>query len=233
MNLRGLGDVLGRWVEAYISELISKVHVGGEALMLAFAYDVKLVSRRTQHINLHSSLTPAWGWTKKWDQPINPARCNCDFLFFPDGSGTPIPVYNLINDLGIFLSAQCTEVTNKARRLIYLIRRSFQDTSRSAFIPYTGLSALAPRIWYTSMVAKPRVTNPLVQHSSLRKSVLYLKYSLYSPHDLANLIIKRGFDPFNALAMALRGRNENVYEGQMQSHLVTTRRRNRFEKVSP
>ncbi len=40
MKLLGLGDVLGQWVEAYIYERVSKVHVGGEALTLLFADDV-------------------------------------------------------------------------------------------------------------------------------------------------------------------------------------------------
>ncbi len=61
--------------------------------------------------------------------------------FFPNGSGTPIPVSTLVRDLGVqtdnmfSLSAQCTEAANKVRRLIFMIRRSFQNLSKSAFIP--------------------------------------------------------------------------------------------------
>ncbi len=33
-------------------------------------------------------------------------------------------------------STQCTEAANKATRLIFMIRRSFQDLSKSAFIPF-------------------------------------------------------------------------------------------------
>ncbi len=82
-----------------------------EALTLLFEDDVKLVSRWTQNMNLHSSLTTALDWSKKWDLPINPAKCNnisqlgekfrWDCLFFPDGSGTPIPVSKLVKDLGV------------------------------------------------------------------------------------------------------------------------------------
>ncbi len=50
-------------------------------------------------------------------------------------------------------SAQCTESANKARRLIYMIRRSFQDLSKSAFKPLYGAST--PHIWHTSLFAKP------------------------------------------------------------------------------
>ncbi len=47
-----------------------------EALTLLFADDIKMVTRRTQNMNLHSSITAAWDWSKKWDIPINPAKYN-------------------------------------------------------------------------------------------------------------------------------------------------------------
>ncbi len=43
-----------------------------EALTLLFAHDVKMVTLRTQNLNLHSRLIAAWGWSQKWDLPINP-----------------------------------------------------------------------------------------------------------------------------------------------------------------
>ncbi len=47
-----------------------------EALQLLFADDVKLITWRTQSMNLHSSLTAAWDWRKNWGPPINPVKCN-------------------------------------------------------------------------------------------------------------------------------------------------------------
>ncbi len=47
-----------------------------KALMLLFVDDVKIVTRRTQNMHLPKSLTAAWDWSKKWDLPINPAKCN-------------------------------------------------------------------------------------------------------------------------------------------------------------
>ncbi len=100
-----------------------------KALTLLFADDVKLVTRRTQNMNLHSSLTVALDWLKKWDLPINPAKCNYLILgrevptrlsFFPDKSGIPIPVSKLVKDLGVQTdnlpppSAQCSEAASKA-----------------------------------------------------------------------------------------------------------------------
>ncbi len=43
-----------------------------ETMTLLFEDDVKMVTRRPQSMNLHSSLTAAWDWSKKWDLPINP-----------------------------------------------------------------------------------------------------------------------------------------------------------------
>ncbi len=47
-----------------------------ETLTLLFADDVKMVTRRSQSMRLHSFLTAAWDWSKKWDLRINPTKCN-------------------------------------------------------------------------------------------------------------------------------------------------------------
>ncbi len=47
-----------------------------EALTLLFVDDVKTVTRRIQNMSIYSSLTAAWEWSKKWDLPINPTKCN-------------------------------------------------------------------------------------------------------------------------------------------------------------
>ncbi len=138
MKSFGLADVVVRWIEAYLSGRVSRVHVGGEhsgaipmhsgvpqgsvigpllfllfvndlpdvleTLTLLFMDDVKIVTRRSQSMNLRTSLTAAWDWSKKWDLPINPAKCNyltigrevpLRLSFFSDRSGTSIPVSTL------------------------------------------------------------------------------------------------------------------------------------------
>ncbi len=82
--------------------------------------------------------------------------------FFPDGSGTPIPVSTLVKDLGVQTdnmfspSAQCTEAANKARQLILMIRRSFQDPSKSAFIPLYG-ALVRPHLEYGMPACSPNL----------------------------------------------------------------------------
>ncbi len=68
----GLGDVVIRWIEAYLSGWMLTVHV--EALTRKMSR--KMVTRRTQSMNLHSSLTAALDWSKKWHLSINPTKYN-------------------------------------------------------------------------------------------------------------------------------------------------------------
>ncbi len=53
-------------------------------------------------------------------------------------------------------SAQCTEVANKARRLIFMIRRSIQDLSKSAFIPLYGV-LVRPHLEYGMPACSPNL----------------------------------------------------------------------------
>ncbi len=121
-----------------------------EALTLLFADYVNKVTRRTQSMNVHSSLTAGWDWSKKWDLPINPTKCNyltigrevpLRLSFFSDVPGTPIPVSKLVKDLWVQTdnvfspSARSTECVNNSRELIVMGRRFFQDISKMAFIP--------------------------------------------------------------------------------------------------
>ncbi len=70
-----------------------------------------------------------------------------------DGSGTVIPVSKLVKDLGAQTdnmsspSAQCSEAANKAKRLIFMIGRSLQDHSKSAFNPLYG-ALVRPHLEY-------------------------------------------------------------------------------------
>ncbi len=57
-----------------------------EILTLLFADDVKMVTRRSQSMNLRSSLTAAWDWTDQSYQmqlSHNRAKSSPEIVFFP------------------------------------------------------------------------------------------------------------------------------------------------------
>ncbi len=72
------------------------------------------------------------------------------------------PVSKLVKDLGVQTdymfssSAQCTEAANKARRLIFMIRITFQDPSKSAFIPLYG-ALVRPHLEYGMPACSPNL----------------------------------------------------------------------------
>ncbi len=51
-------------------------------------------------------------------------------------------------------SAQCTEAANKAKRVIFMKRRSFQDLSKSTFIPLHG-ALVRPHLEYGMPACSP------------------------------------------------------------------------------
>ncbi len=96
--------------------------------------------------------TPPIDWSMKWDLTINFTKCNyltigqevpLRLSFFPDGSGTPIPVSKLVKDLEVQAdnmfshSTQCTEAANKTRPLIFMIAPSKISRNRLSSL-YTG-----------------------------------------------------------------------------------------------
>ncbi len=66
-----------------------------ETMTLLFADDVKMVTRRSQSMNLHSSLTAAWDWSKKWGLPNKPTKCN--YLTI----GREVPLRLLFSSMGL------------------------------------------------------------------------------------------------------------------------------------
>ncbi len=56
----GLGDFGVRWIEAYLTGRVSRVHV--EERTLLFVDDVNMVTRRAQNISNQRLLITAWSW---------------------------------------------------------------------------------------------------------------------------------------------------------------------------
>ncbi len=146
MNSFGFADVVVRWVKTYFTGQVSKVHVlrtipihSGvllgymiglkciEALTLLFADDVSYC-RRNLSIILREVLwvfLPQWVWRPHPCVKIS-QRSKC--------SGSQC----------ILSSAQCTQSENKARRLIFMIRRLFQEILLSHPTGAEGFDLMPP-----------------------------------------------------------------------------------------
>ncbi len=97
-----------------------------------------------------SSLSSAWAWAGKWDLPINPKEYSCLTVenlpplspsFSAADADHRIPQATDVRDLGVPLdttftaSAHCREAANTARRLLFMVRRSFSELSKPALTP--------------------------------------------------------------------------------------------------
>ncbi len=109
-----------------------------------------MVFTRSQSSRLLSSLSSAWAWAGKRDLPINPNKRSCLAVGNPPplspsfsvaDTDHRIPQVADVRDQGVPLdttftaSAHCREAANTARRLLFKVRRSFCELSKTAFTP--------------------------------------------------------------------------------------------------
>ncbi len=116
-----------------------------EALKLLITDVVKIATCLAQQLGLQTYLIIAWDWAEKWDLPSKPAECSyltnrrevpLRLSFVLDGPGIPHLCQRSRRPgrACILSSVQCSRAANKVRRLIFMIKRSFQDLSKLAFI---------------------------------------------------------------------------------------------------
>ncbi len=120
------------------------------ATTLHFADDVKMVSPRSQSDRLKGSINNVWNWSVNWDLSINPTKCNniavgrappLQLSLATGSPGNSIQVANVGKVLGGLIdhsfspSIHCKEAASKARRMLFMIRQSFTETTVPAFSP--------------------------------------------------------------------------------------------------
>ncbi len=141
---------------------------------LLFADDVKMVSSRSQSDLLQSSLYNVWNWSVTLDVPFNPNKCNYIAierapplqLSLATGSlSDSIQVANVVKDLGVLMdnsflpSVHCKEAASKARRMLFMKRRSFSELPVSVFAPIYN-TLVQPHLEYVMQACSPNlVTN--------------------------------------------------------------------------
>ncbi len=135
----------------FVSDLPNVINV----TTLLFADDVKMVSPRSQSDLLQGFPYNIYNRSVNWDPPFNPTICNYITierapplqLSIATGSpDIPIQVANVVKDLGVLMdnsfspSIYCKQAASKAKRMLFMIRRSFAELSVSAFTaPYSTL----------------------------------------------------------------------------------------------
>jgi hypothetical protein len=160
------GSILGPMLFLlYINDLPS--FLAGEVLL--FADDVKIISPRNNWDRLQDSILAATNWSNDWDMRINPEKSS--LLCIGNEPPLPlrvssnpeissIPVCSSTKDLGIMLdssftpSAQCFSAANKARRSLFLIRRSFENITPKLFLPLFS-AMVRPHLEYAVQAWSP------------------------------------------------------------------------------
>ncbi len=115
--------VVVRWIEAYFTGQVPRVHVGRELSgtipmhrgvpqgSVLGPHFTNLCgwcqnSSSAQNISLHRSLFAAWDESKKWVLPTNPSQCN----YLTIGGEVPLRVY--FSPMGLALPSQCSNKSN-------------------------------------------------------------------------------------------------------------------------
>ncbi len=118
---------------------------------LFFADDVKLIAPRIQQHEVRSSIEQALNWSRRWDLPLNASKSHHlsigdhpdDRLILSEGAnGEQMTKCEQINDLGITVnsafipSANVLTAANKARGMLYFLKRLFTCLTKEIFLPY-------------------------------------------------------------------------------------------------
>ncbi len=160
------GSVIGpRLLLLLVNDLQSFINVA----TLLSADDVKVVSRHLQSDRLQGSHHNVWNWSVNWDFPINPTKCNyiaigrahpLQLSLATWSPGNSIQVANVGKDLGVLKdhslspSLHWKEAASKARRMLFMIRRSLAELS---VLPFGALynKLVKPHLEYAMQACSP------------------------------------------------------------------------------
>ncbi len=119
--------------------------LSGNALL--FAEDVKLMSARSQYVELHQNLRAAFQWSEDCDLPLNAAKCSHVAIGGPPSfsltliDGTAISSVDSMKDVGVTVtstyktSLHCQQAVNRARRILFQLRRGSAVLTLEIFRP--------------------------------------------------------------------------------------------------
>ncbi len=117
---------------------------------LFFADGVEIIAPRSQQHELGSSIRQAFNWSHRWDLPLNGSKTpHLSIGLTPDlcialpeeAAGKSLQKCEQINDLSNAVnaafapSANVLAAANKARGILYFIKRSFTSLTKEIFVP--------------------------------------------------------------------------------------------------
>ncbi len=116
---------------------------------LFFADDVKLIAPRSQQHELRSSTEQALNWSRRWDLPITASKSHHlsigshpddRLALYEEANGEQMTKCEQIIDMGIAVNSAFTPsvnvltAANKARRMLYFIKRSVTCLTKEIFL---------------------------------------------------------------------------------------------------
>ncbi len=131
-----------------------------------FADDVKLQSARSQYGEFHQKLEAAFQWSDDCDLPLSASKCSHISIGGPHPSpltlsdGTEISAVDSTKDLGVTVtstfkkSLHCQQAANRARRILFLLRRGFAVLTPEIFRPLY-LALVRPILEYGQQASSP------------------------------------------------------------------------------
>ncbi len=127
-----------------------------------FTDDVKRIAPRSQQHELGSSIHQAFNWSHRWDLPLNASKSrhlaiggtpDLRIALPEEAAGKSLQKCELINDLDITVNAAFTPsanvlaAANKARGMLYFIKRYFTCLTKEIFVPLYG-ALVRPHLEY-------------------------------------------------------------------------------------
>ncbi len=134
--------------------------------VLLFVKDVKLMAVRSRYSKLYQNLEAAFRWSDDCDLPLNASKCShISIGELPPSplslsDGTEISEVDSTKDLGVTVtstfktSIHCQHAANRARRILFLLRRGFAVLTPEIFRPLY-LALVRPILEYGQQATSP------------------------------------------------------------------------------
>ncbi len=175
--------------------------------------DVKLFAPRFQYNSTLQNLRAAFKWSEDFDLPLNAGKCAYVSVGGPPpfplslADGTAKPIVDYAKDLGVTITADfkvsqhCREAANRARRVLFQMRRGFAVLTPEIFRPLY-LALVRPILEYGLQASSPYLGRDVFLMERLQRLGARMVKSL---RELSYEDRLRRLNPFTIERRLLRG----------------------------